>query len=68
MNKKTVKRGLVPYAFILVFMFGVMLFLNIINQKVNVFTYDKFLDEMAKDNIEEIVIDKNKKNNYRTFK
>ncbi len=56
MNKKTVKKGLMPYAFILVFMACVMLFLNILNQKVNVITYDEFTKEIANDNIEEIVI------------
>ena len=56
MNKKTVKKGLMPYAFILVFMACVMLFLNILNQKVNVITYDEFTKEIVNDNIEEIVI------------
>ena len=34
MNKKTVKKGLLPYLFIGIFMLGVLFFLNIANQKL----------------------------------
>ena len=43
MNKKTVKKGLLPYLFLFLVMLGVVYFLNVANKKVNVITYDEFL-------------------------
>lgn len=56
MNKKTVKKGLLPYLFIGIFMLGVLFFLNIANQKVNVLTFDSFMKQVKEKNVEEIVI------------
>ena len=43
MNKKTVKKGLLPYLFLLMVILGVMYFFNISNQKINVITYSDFV-------------------------
>ena len=43
MNKKTVKKGLLPYVFLLIVILGVVYFFNIANKKVNVITYDEFV-------------------------
>ena len=43
MNKKTVKKGLLPYLFLFLVMLGVIYFFNIANKKVNIITYDEFL-------------------------
>ena len=42
MNKKTVKKGLLPYLFLLFVILGVVYFLNIANRKVYVIKYDEF--------------------------
>ncbi len=56
MNKKVVKRGLFPYIFIFAFIMSVMYFFGALNQKVNILTYDKFMDLAKKGEIEEIII------------
>ena len=56
MNKKVVKRGLFPYVFIFVFIITVMYFFGILNQKVNILTYDKFMSFAQKGEIKEIII------------
>ena len=56
MNKKVVKRGLFPYVFIFVFIITVMYFFGILNQKVNILTYDKFMSFAKKGEIKEIII------------
>ena len=56
MNKKTLKKGLLPYLFLLVVILGVMYFFNIANQKVNIITYDEFLASANEGKVTEIVI------------
>ena len=56
MNKKTMKRGLMPYFFLFVVIIGIVYFFNITNQKVNIISYDAFMKEVAKSNVKEIVI------------
>lgn len=56
MNKKVVKRGLVPYIFLFLFIMGVAYFFNIMNHKVNVITYDEFMKQAQKGQVEEVVI------------
>ncbi len=56
MNKKTVKRGLLPYVFIIIIMFGMLFFINNNNRKINYITYDEFIVEMNKNNVKEITI------------
>ncbi|MBE6138655.1 MAG: ATP-dependent zinc metalloprotease FtsH [Firmicutes bacterium] len=56
MNKKTVKKGLLPYLFLLMVILGVMYFFNISNQKINVITYTDFVTAANEQKITEIVI------------
>lgn len=56
MNKKTVKRGLLPYLFIFIFIVGAMFVFKFLNQKVNILTYDKFMDSVGKGEIKEVII------------
>ena len=56
MNKKVVKRGLFPYVFMFGFIIAVIYFFGILNQKVNILTYDKFMSLAEEGKIEEIVI------------
>lgn len=56
MNKKAVKRGLMPYLVLFLIIAGVMYFFNIINQKVNNLTYDKFMEQAEKGKVTEIKI------------
>ncbi len=56
MNKKTIRRGLLPYLLITVVMFGVFFLITVLNRKINHLTYDKFISEINKSNVTEIVI------------
>ena len=56
MNKKTLKKGLLPYLFLLIVIHGVMYFFNIANQKVNVLTYDEFMNFAGEGKVTELVI------------
>ena len=56
MNKNTVKRGLLPYLFLVLMVFGIYYAFNVLNQKVNVLTYDKLITLLEKNEIEELTI------------
>lgn len=56
MNKKSVKKGLTPYIVILIIMAAILYYVNSANKKVNYITYDVFVSEMNKGNLEEIKI------------
>ena len=59
MNKKTVKKGLLPYLFLFLVILGVLYFFNIANKKVNIITYDQFLNYANDGEIKEIIIKPN---------
>ena len=56
MNKKNVKRGLMPYLFLLIFVGIVYFVFSALNQKVNKLTYDQFVKELNANNIVELEI------------
>ncbi len=56
MNKKAVKRGLIPYLFLFLVIASVMYFFNAINQKVNNLTYDKFIEAAEKGEVTEVKV------------
>ena len=56
MNNKTIKRGLLPYIFIFIFMGAVLLTFNRLNQKQNILSYDKFMQEVNKGEVKEMII------------
>lgn len=55
-NKKDVKKGLVPYLFMFLLILGIFYFLNIMNQDVKTLTYNEFMSELNEGNIEELLI------------
>ena len=56
MDKKTVKRGLLPYLFIALIMLGMFYFFGIANKDVTVLTYNEFVEEMNKGKITEVEV------------
>ena len=56
MNKKDIKKGLMPYIFLLVFFIGCLLIFNIFNNIVNELTYDEFLQDLNGGKITELTI------------
>ena len=56
MNKKAVKKGILPYVFLFLVMLGILYFFNIANQKVNVIDYQQFLASASENKIKEIVV------------
>ena len=56
MNKKTIRRGLIPYLIIFVFMFLIMFFFDMINQKINKLTYDEFMKAVNEEKVTEVVV------------
>ena len=56
MDKKTVKRGLLPYLLIALIMLGMFYFFGIANQDVTVLTYNEFIEEMNNGKITELEV------------
>lgn len=56
MNKKAIKKGILPYIILLFIMFAILYFFNMMNQRVNILTYDEFMKEANEGNVEEILI------------
>ena len=56
MDKKNIKKRLLPYLFIFVIMLGVFYFYTVAGQKVNDLTYDKFIEKLNKEEITELTI------------
>ena len=56
MNKKDVKKGIVPYLLLFLVMLGLLYFFNMSRHEVHQFTYDEFIANMEDKKIEEITI------------
>ncbi len=56
MNKKTVKKGLLPYVFIFLIMIGIYYCFNVMNQKVNILTYNEFIESVMDGSVEKLEI------------
>ena len=54
MNKKDVRRSILPYLMMALIMLSIIYFLNVMNKKVNVLTYDKFMTQVAEGNIKKM--------------
>ena len=59
MNKKNVKRGLLPYVFLVLLILVIYYMFNITNVDVNKLTYSEFLDKLKNDQVTELVITPN---------
>jgi len=55
-NKNTVKRGLLPYVILLVLIFGIYYVYAVMNQRVNVLTYQEFSDALTNAQVTEMTI------------
>ena len=56
MNKNTVKKGLLPYLFLVLLIFGVYYLFNVLNQKVNVLSYNELTEVLTSGKVEEMTI------------
>ncbi len=56
MNKKVIKRGLIPYAFLLVFFLVIMTLVNTMNTEVHELNYSKFMKEVESGEVKEITV------------
>ena len=55
-NKKTVRKGLLPYLFIGIIILGVFYVFNILNRDIHTFTYNEFIEKLDNANIKEMTI------------
>ena len=56
MNKNTVKKGILPYLFLVLIIFGVYYLFNVLNQKVNVLTYNELTEVLEQGTVTEMTI------------
>ena len=56
MNKKEIKKGVLPYVVLIIIMLGVIYFFNVLNIKVNDLTYDSFLNSLNNNEVTEVKI------------
>ena len=53
-DKKTLKKGLLPYLFLFVIMLGIFYVLNVMNKNIHEFSYDEFIEKLDKGKITEL--------------
>ncbi len=53
-DKKVIKKGLLPYLFIFLIMLGVFLYFRYTDSEVHSFTYDEFIEKLDGDKIKEL--------------
>ena len=56
MNKNTLKRGLLPYLFLVLLIFGFYYLFNVLNRDVNNLTYDKLIQNLSEGKVTELTI------------
>ena len=56
MNKKEIKKGLIPYLALIVIMLGVIYLFNILNVTEHELSYDKFVSALNNNEVEEVTI------------
>ena len=55
-DKKTLKKGLLPYVFLAIIMLGIFYVLNVLNKNVHELTYDEFIEKLDKGKVTELNI------------
>ena len=55
-DRKIIKRGLLPYLFIALLFIGIFYFVNVMNKSVNVLTYDEFMSNLESNKVTELEI------------
>ena len=53
-DKKTIKKGLLPYLFLVLIVLGIFYYFNISNVKVNKLSYDEFIESLDNNKIKEL--------------
>ena len=56
MNKKSIKKSLAPYAFLLIFIIGCLIIFKMFNVKVNELSYDEFMKDLNGGKVTELTI------------
>jgi cell division protease FtsH len=56
MNKKAFRKSFLPYVFLFLIIISIVYFMDVLNQKVNVLTYNEFINEVQKGNVKEVTI------------
>lgn len=56
MNKKSIKKNLAPYAFLLIFIIGCLIIFKMFNVKVNELSYDEFMKDLNGGKVTELTI------------
>ena len=56
MNKNTVRRGLMPWVFLLIFFFGITLLVSTLNREVHEITYGEFNTSLKDKEVKEVTI------------
>ena len=56
MNKKEIRKGILPYAALIVIMLLIIYFFNVLNVKVNDLTYDKFVSALNNNEVKDIMV------------
>ena len=56
MRKSNVKKGILPYLFLVLLVFGIYYLFSVLNQKVNVLTYNELISALDKGTVTEMVI------------
>ena len=51
MNKKTAKKGILSYTFLILFILVIFYLVNVMNQKIEYITYDEFIENIESNNI-----------------
>ena len=55
-DKKTLKKGLLPYLFLFLIMLGVFYAVNVLNKDIHVLSYDEFIEKLDKGKVTELVV------------
>lgn len=55
-DKKMIKKGMLPYLFLVLIMLGVIYLANIFNNTVNVLTYNEFIDYLENEKVKELKV------------
>ena len=55
-DKKTLKKGLLPYLFLIIIILGVFYVFNVFNKDVHEFTYDEFIEKLDKGKVTELYL------------
>lgn len=55
-DKKTIKKGLLPYLFILLIILGIFYLFNFLNHKTNILTYNEFMENLSNGKVKEVML------------